>query len=170
MLSLFIRLFSWVATAWITKVFLSSLPYKFSNHPDTQHIFGIIGQWIGNTFNLGAGDWFSHYGAIAVGLSELSVSLLLIVPAIFLIISKISGRPSIIDVRWFHCLGGLAASIVMAGAIFFHLATPLGIVVLHEGKSDGGSLFYAASSIMILGLAMAVSNYYLIKNKVSVSI
>ena len=46
----------------------------------------------------------------------------------------------------------------MAGAVFFHLATPLGVEVLHEGKSDGGSLFYAAVSILVLGLLMFVIN------------
>jgi len=38
----------------------------------------------------------------------------------------------------------------MSGAVFFHLATPLGIEVLHNGVSDGGSLFYAAVSILVL--------------------
>jgi len=28
--------------AWLAMVFLGSLPYKFTNHPDTQHIFGTI--------------------------------------------------------------------------------------------------------------------------------
>jgi len=47
---------------------------------------------------------------------------------------------------------------VMAGAAFFHLFTPLGVEVIHEGQSDGGSLFYAAVSIVILGAFMAVIN------------
>ncbi len=46
----------------------------------------------------------------------------------------------------------------MTGAAFFHLVTPLGIEVLHEGKSDGGSLFYAAVSILILGIVLAALN------------
>ena len=46
----------------------------------------------------------------------------------------------------------------MAGAVFFHLVTPLGIVVLHEGKSDGGSLFYAALSILVMGIVMFFIN------------
>jgi len=51
------------------------------------------------------------------------------------------------------------AAMVMTGAVFFHLFTPLGIEVLHEGKSDGGSLFYAAVSILVLGLVLAVMNF-----------
>jgi hypothetical protein len=46
----------------------------------------------------------------------------------------------------------------MTGAAFFHLATPLGIEVLHNGQSDGGSLFYAAVSILVLGLVLAAIN------------
>ncbi len=164
-----IRLFSWVIVAWTAKVFLSSLPYKFSGHPDTQHIFGTIGQWIGNVTFQELGDWFISYGAIAVGVSELIVSVLLILPAVFWVISRATGKQPFLDARWIHCIGGLAASAVMAGAVFFHLATPLGIVVLHEGKSDGGSLFFAAVSILILGVVMSVANYCLIKNEKNVS-
>ena len=57
------------------------------------------------------------------------------------------------------------ASGVMAGAVFFHLFTPLGIEVIHEGQSDGGSLFYAAASILVLGFVMFVANYRDYKNK-----
>ena len=48
---------------------------------------------------------------------------------------------------------------VMAGAVFFHLVSPLGVEVLHDGKSDNGSLFYAAVSILILGLILFVTNF-----------
>lgn len=46
----------------------------------------------------------------------------------------------------------------MAGTVFFHLFTPLGIEVLHEGKSDGGTLFYSAVSILILGAVLFFIN------------
>ena len=54
--------------------------------------------------------------------------------------------------------GGLMASAVMAGAVFFHLVSPLGIEVLHNGESDGGSLFYAAVSILVLGFVLFFIN------------
>ena len=57
-----------------------------------------------------------------------------------------------------HRIGGLMASAVMLGAVFFHLFTPLGIEVLHEGESDGGSLFYAALSILVLGVVLFLIN------------
>ena len=41
-----LSVFSWVIVLWIAKVFLLSLPYKFTLHPDTQHIFGTIGAWM----------------------------------------------------------------------------------------------------------------------------
>ena len=58
-----------------------------------------------------------------------------------------------------HAFGGIMASGVMAGAVFFHLFTPLGIEVIHEGKSDHGSLFYAAVSILVLGGGLFVMNF-----------
>jgi len=50
-----------------------------------------------------------------------------------------------------HAVGGLLAFFVISGAAFFHLFTPLGIEVIHQGASDHGSLFYAATSIVLLG-------------------
>jgi len=60
--------------------------------------------------------------------------------------------------RQWYVVGGLLSSAIMSGAAFFHLVTPLGVEVLHQGKSDGGSLFYAAVSILLLGLLLAFIN------------
>ena len=46
------------------------------------------------------------------------------------------------------------ASAVMAGAVFFHLATPLGINVL----GDGGLLFGMAVSVLVLGIVLFIIN------------
>jgi hypothetical protein len=64
---------------------------------------------------------------------------------------------------YFHGVGSLLASMVMAGAAFFHIATLLGIEVLHNGVSDHGSLFYAGLSILVLGLVMALLNSQIIR-------
>ena len=112
-----------------------------------------------------AGSWFANYGAVAVGIAELVVTLFLLIPLFLFIREKLTGARPAIDRAVFHTLGGLAAAGVMAGAAFFHLVTPLGIVVLHEGKSDGGSLFFAAVSILVLGLIMAAANFSLIKER-----
>lgn len=154
---------SWVIVLWIAKVFLSSIPYKFSGHPDTMHIFSTIGTWMATTLSVDLGAFFSKYGAIVVGSAELATSLLLLSPLLLLIKDKVSGQNSANLRAKIHVLGGLAASGIMAGAVFFHLFTPLGIEVLHQGKSDGGSLFMAAVSILILGLVLCVINFKLIK-------
>jgi len=159
MKSRIISIASWIIVLWIAKVFLSSLPYKFSGHPDTQHIFSTIGGWMSNTISTGLGNWFTQYGAYAVGAAELLVSLLLLIPAVFFILKKLNVIGKAPERALIHSVGGVMASGVMMGAVFFHLATPLGIEVLHNGQSDNGSLFYAATSILVLGLVMAFMNY-----------
>ncbi len=149
---------SWLIVAWTCKVFLFSIPYKFTHHPDTQHIFGTIGEWMGRVFFGGLGDFFSHWGPYLVGSFEILTSMVLLAPALIWILGLFGLSFVTWDRRKFHQAGGLMASAVMAGAVFFHLFTPLGVEVLHEGKSDGGSLFYAALSILILGLVLFILN------------
>lgn len=160
-----IAIFSWVVVAWTCKVFLSSLPYKFSGHPDTQHIFGTIGVWMQETINPSLGLWFAEHGAVAVGIFELFASLLLLSPIVFWTIKKINLVNKVPSRELIHTLGGLLSASVMAGAMFFHLVTPLGIEVLHNGESDGGSLFYAAVSIFILGLISASLNGAIVRRQ-----
>ncbi|WP_017222992.1 hypothetical protein [Moritella dasanensis] len=154
---------SWVIVVWIAKVFLSSIPYKFSGHPDTMHIFSTIGSWMATTLSVDLGSFFAEYGAIVVGSAELATSLLLLSPLLLLLKDKMSGESSATLRAKIHALGGLASSGIMAGAVFFHLFTPLGVEVLHNGKSDGGSLFMAAVSILVLGLVLCAINLKLIK-------
>ena len=149
---------SWLIVGWICFVFLSSLPYKFTAHPDTQHIFGTIAGWLGGLLGTTVGSLFRDFGAYAVGVIELITSLVLLLPALLWIISRLTKSFFGVTRRRFHVIGGLMASTMMAGAVFFHLFTPLGIVVLHEGESDGGSLFYAAASILVLGIVLAIVN------------
>lgn len=149
---------SWAIALWACKVFLFSLPYKFSKHPDTEHIFGTIGQWISDTILPALGDFFSQFGPYIVGGFELLTSIVLLVPALIWAVRKMSSRSTSGIRGRFHAVGGLLASAVMAGAVFFHLFTPLGIEVVHEGENDGGSLFYAAVSILILGLVLFALN------------
>jgi len=149
---------SWVIIVWISKVFLLSLPYKFTLHPDTQHIFGVIGEWMKGFIGEAGGSLFMNYGSYAVGLVELLTSLILLSPLLFFVLKKIGVLANPPNIHLLHAAGGALASMVMAGAVFFHLFTPLGIEVIHEGKNDGGSLFYAAVSILILGAVMALIN------------
>lgn len=149
---------SWPIVLWMCYVFLGSLPYKFTKHPDTQHIFGTIGDWLGTFLGSGIGNLFKEFGSYVIGGFELLTALVLLLPALLWVISRLNGSFFGVTRRRFHMIGGLMASAVMAGAVFFHLVSPLGIEVLHEGQSDGGSLFYAAVSILILGLVLFALN------------
>ncbi|ASJ75646.1 hypothetical protein [Granulosicoccus antarcticus] len=149
---------SWAIALWMCYVFLSSLPYKFTQHPDTQHIFGTIGDWLGTFLGTGIGNLFTELGGYVIGSFELLTSIVLLLPALLWVISRLNGSFFGVTRRRFHMIGGLMASAVMAGAAFFHLVSPLGVEVLHEGKSDGGSLFYAAVSILVLGLVLFAIN------------
>ena len=153
-----VALISWAIVAWMCFIFLGSLPYKFTLHPDTQHIFSTIGDWLGTFLGTGIGSLFANYGSYVVGGFELLTSIVLLFPALLWLKSKISGQPFGNTRRRFHQVGGLMASAVMAGAVFFHLFSPLGIEVLHQGESDGGSLFKAAVSVLILGFVLLVIN------------
>ncbi len=149
---------SWVIALWASWIFLGSLPYKFTRHPDTEHIFGTIGQWMGDTINTSLGELFTRFGAYIVGSFELITSVVLLLPALLWLFNKIGLRDGASMRERFHAIGGLLAFGVMCGAVFFHLFTPLGIEVLHQGQSDGGSLFHAAVSILVLGLALFIIN------------
>jgi len=153
-----IAVVSWVIVAWICFIFLGSLKYKFTLHPDTQHIFGTIGDWLGTFLGSGFGSLFSRFGSYVVGSFELLTSLVLLLPVLLWLKTLISKQAFGYTRIRFHQIGGLMASMVMAGAVFFHLASPLGIEVLHQGQSDGGSLFKAAVSILILGIVLFVIN------------
>lgn len=120
-------------------VFLDSLRYKFTDHPKTQVIFGRLDDWAGS---LGLPGLFAHDGLFSqyvIGSAELLAAILLVaglVPA------------------W-RVLGGLGALIalaVMSGAVSFHLFTPLGI----DPNNDGGGLFAAAVTLLVLSGALVV--------------
>lgn len=152
------KVISLIISLWVAKVFLFSLPYKFTNHPDTQHIFSTIGQWMSDTINQGLGEFFSSYGAILVGAVELVASCLILSASILWVLKALNITKSEGNYKNIYFFSGLLSSAVMVGAAFFHLFTPLGIEVIHEGKNDGGSLFYAAVSILFLGLVLAFIN------------
>ncbi len=156
---LVITVISWLIVVWMCFIFLGSIPYKFSKHPDTQHIFSTIGEWMKGILGNTIGEFFTNFGPYVVGSVELLTSLLLLSPIVYWL--KFRNRDTAGVKRFrakIHSLGGVMASAVMAGAVFFHLFTPLGIEVLHGGEPDGGSLFRAAVSILILGIVLLVMN------------
>lgn len=112
---------------FMAAVFGDSLRYKFTNHPNTQTIFGDLDAWAAS---LGAPGLFAQTGLFSqyvIGTIELlALSLLLI---------GIHPR-----LRHLQAGGALAGLLVMAGAVSFHLFTPLGT----DPNNDGGGLFVAA--------------------------
>ena len=150
---------SWLIVGWMCYVFLGSLPYKFTGAPDTVHIFSTIGDWLKGFLGASIGSLFSNYGAYVVGSFELLTSLVLLSPIVYWLKNRARGWVAAGHSRArIHAIGGVMASMVMAGAVFFHLFSPLGIEVLDNGQSDGGSLFRAAVSILILGIVLFFMN------------
>lgn len=113
-------------------IFLDSLRYKFTNHPNTQEIFGRLNDWAAS---LGAGGLFAQSGLFSqyvIGGAELIASLFLLLGL----------TPRFRRLSGFGALLGLA---IMTGAISFHLFTPLGI----DPNNDGGGLFMAACAVWL---------------------
>jgi hypothetical protein len=145
---------------FIAFVFLQSLPFKFTGSLETQHIFNTLADWSGFT-------WFGVYGGYLVGTAELIASIILLTPFAIMLANKV-GVTAIPKLREEFksttlTLGALMAIGIMTGAIFFHLFTPLGIVMPHFDAStglqtgdDAGILFVMACLTWISALALAL--------------
>ena len=157
------KIISVIAVLWIAKTFLLSLPYKFSGHEVTQHIFTTIWDWISVTIHQGLGIGFGKYAGVVIGSLELVASIVLLIPAIIIIIKAFGGLKNKAIPNYLLGLGGLMSALLMSWAVFFHTMTPLGI----EVHGDGGSLFKAAVSIMIMGFAFFGVYFHAIKTKFS---
>ena len=101
---------SWLFALWTSYIFLGSLFYKFTDEKEPQHIFGTIGTWMYDTLGQTIGNLFMNFGQYLIGGAELVVSLILLSPIVFM-----AHREKL------HCMGALLASVIMAGAVFFHL-------------------------------------------------
>lgn len=108
-----------VLSAYIAFVFVQSLFFKWTGSEESIFIFSTIREWSGIGLFEPFGRWF-------IGFSELVASVLLFIP-----------RTRI----W----GAGMALVIISGAIFFHLVSPLGI----EVKGDGGELFILACGVWI---------------------
>ncbi len=120
-------------------IFLDSLRYKFTDHPNTQEIFGRLDGWAAS---LGAPGIFAQTGLFSqyvIGSAEFVASLFLLIGILPIL-------------RRLQALGALIAILVMSGAISFHLFTPLGI----DPNNDGGGLFLAAIVVWVLSVLMLI--------------
>ncbi|MBX2808503.1 MAG: hypothetical protein KTR20_07715 [Cellvibrionaceae bacterium] len=118
----------------IAFVFLQSLPFKFTHSLETQHIFKTLGTWAGISE---VGD----YGGYIVGAAELIAALLLFT-------------------KW-RLAGAVMALGIMSGAVFFHLFTPLGIIMPYfdaqtgeQIGNDRGLLFMMACATWLCACAL----------------
>ncbi len=119
-------------SAFAALIFIDSLRYKFTDHPNTQEIFGRLDGWAGT---LGLPGLFGHTGLFSqyvIGTAELFASALLLI-GLMPRFRRLSG------------IGALIGFAVMSGAVNFHLWTPLGI----DPNNDGGGLFNAAVVVWI---------------------
>lgn len=110
---------AFVLSLYIAFVFVQSLFYKFTGSEESIFIFATLRDWSGIALFEPFGRWF-------IGLSELVASVLLFVP-----------RTRI----W----GAGMALVIISGALFFHLFTPLGVEIM----GDGGLLFALACGVWI---------------------
>ncbi|MHC6527363.1 MULTISPECIES: hypothetical protein [unclassified Vibrio] len=123
---------------FIAFVFIQSLFFKFTGSYETDHIFGTLAEWSGLA-------WFGTYGGYLIGIAELIASILLFTR--------------------FHGLGALMAVGIMSGAIFFHLFTPLGVIMPafdDTGKvvgDDGGLLFGMACLVWLCAAFLALRDW-----------
>lgn len=120
-----------VMSVWISFVFIQSLFFKFSNAPETQHIFNTLDAWANDAF--GVSGLFvppGIFNGYVIGTVELIASL-------FLLAGLFLGREKL------TVIGAFIAFDVITGAILFHLFTPLGVDV----QGDGGTLFGMAVSV-----------------------
>lgn len=128
----------WIAAVWISFVFVQSLFFKFSGSYETEHIFGVLGEWMGLA-------WFASIGGYLIGGAELVASIILF--------------------SRFWAWGALLAFEIMSGAIVFHLFTPLGIIIPSFDKSgviigdDGGTLFIMACITWACSLSLIIKDW-----------
>ena len=130
------RAIRWIISIFIAFIFIQSLYFKFSFAPEAVYIFVTVGTWL-DIF------WFIQYGAFLIGFFELIAAILLFTP--------------------FRFYGASMAAVIMSGAVFFHLFTPLGIkmpefdnVAQKQVGNDGGLLFMLACGILVSSIVLLI--------------
>lgn len=129
----------WLLTAYVAFVFIQSLFFKFTGSPETVYIFqGKLDPWAASLGFPGVFAPGGIFSAKVVGSFELVTSVLLLAGA------ALRSQPMV------QVLGAAMGLGVISGAIFFHLATPLGVAVVNtDGSSDGGELFVLACGVWL---------------------
>lgn len=118
------RALPWGLALWVAYVFVWYLQYKFTGADGSVWLFTVLTDWMGL-------NGYEKPMRIGVGSAELLAAMLVLY-------------------RRTQALGGAMATGIMTGAIFFHVASPLGI----DPYEDGGRLFTEACLVWIAGLAI----------------
>ncbi len=137
----FVRFLPAVLAIYCSIIFLDSLRFKFTNHPNTQTIFGKLDAWAAS---FGAEGLFAQSGLFSqyvIGGAEFIASVMLLLGIL----------PRFRRLQAFGALLGLC---IMTGAIFFHTMTPLGI----DPNNDGGLLFVMACGVWLSCAALLFLN------------
>lgn len=111
---------SYIIQVLVSVIYLQTLYFKFSAHPDSVFIFTVLG--------------LEPYGRIGLGVAELILAVMILVPRTKVIASLLS-------------------LILISGAIAAHLG-PLGVVV----QNDGGIVFILAIVVWLGSLSILVLN------------
>jgi len=139
-------------TALPAFIFLQALRFKLPNAPETQVIFGTLDDWAAQTFGIeGVFNPGGLFSAHVIGGLEVVASILMIAglfPAL----------------RMLGFFGSLLGFGIISGAVFFHLFTPLGVVVGDEPlaqqfaqiQPDGGGLFITACLVWLCTLTLTI--------------
>ncbi|WP_158639064.1 DoxX family protein [Elioraea rosea] len=111
---------TWPAAIWIAYEFLWYEQYKLTGNEGSVHLFTILTDWLGFPGH-------EKVMRIGVGIIEIVASVLVVIPAT-------------------RMAGAALAFCIMAGAIFFHVVSPLGI----DPYGDGGVLFKEAVFTLLM--------------------
>jgi uncharacterized membrane protein YphA (DoxX/SURF4 family) len=121
------RLLTWPAALYIAGILLWYEQYKLTGNPGSVWLFTVLSDWL---FISGYEKPFRLF----VASMEIVASVLVIIP-------------------YTRMWGAALALGVMSGAIFFHLASPLGIDPYH----DGGALFKEACTVWLCAVFILLS-------------
>ena len=119
--TIILRWAPWVLAIWIAYVCIWYLQYKFTGHDGSAWLFTVITDWLGL-------EGYEKAMRIGVGSCELIAAILCLTPRL-------------------RAVGAAAAIALMSGAIFFHVASPLGI----DPYDDGAKLFKEACATWVAG-------------------
>ncbi len=118
------RRLSWLPAIWIAWTLLYYEQYKLTGHPGSVYLFTILSDWLSTP---GGEKPFRLFVAIM----EIVAAVLVLLP-------------------WTRLPGAVLSAGIMAGAIFFHVVSPLGI----DPYGDGGVLFTEACITLVAALSI----------------